>query len=142
MPKYNDRYTLKQCAKHVEKVESLDNECYYNDSRKNRRERERKIFKFSCKVYTCLDKKSWDLVPLRIKEDICNDWYFGFIDDSRNCWTYRTSDGGLRFNYDHKQLSYNKDFYKDKFNSWLLKQIKRKVDKSTYRDILINNLVK
>lgn len=116
-PKYNDFYTRKQQSKQIEKSEGI-----IDTPRKNRRERERRIFKFSCRVYKHIKKEIWDSIPLRIKEDIYNDWHFGFIDDSRNVWTYRT-------NY-------------DEFDTWLFRQIKIKTDKSTYRDILINNLLK
>lgn len=135
-PKYNDFYTRKQQSKQIEKSEGI-----IDTSRKNRRERERRIFKFSCRVYKHIKKEIWDSIPLRIKEDIYNDWHFGFIDDSRNVWTYRTNYGELVLRYDNKCLNYNKDFYKDEFDTWLFRQIKRKTDKSTYRDILINNLL-
>lgn len=124
-PKYNDFYTRKQQSKQIEKSEGI-----IDTSRKNRRERERRIFKFSCRVYKHIKKEIWDSIPLRIKEDIYNEWENGFV--------Y----GGLYKDfYNPGVLQYNKDFYKDEFDTWLFRQIKRKTDKSTYRDILINNLL-
>ena len=126
-PKYNDFYTRKQQSKQIEKSEGI-----IDTSRKNRRERERRIFKFSCRVYKHIKKEIWDSIPLRIKEDIFHEWESGFV-----------GYGGLYKDfYNTGILRYNKDFYKDEFDTWLFRQIKRKTDKSTYRDILINNLLK
>ena len=79
-----------------------------------------------------IKKETWDSIPLKIREDICHDWENGFMNY-----------GGLYEDfYNPGMLRYNKDFYKDEFDAWLFRQIKRKTDKSTYRDILINNLLK
>lgn len=126
--KYNDINTKHHHAKHLETLQSLDNYDYFYNSRRSRRERERRIFKFSCKVYKYIKKETWNSIPLRIRENICDEWE----GDSAN------ANNGVLYN---PSMQYNKDFYKNEFNTWLLRQIKIRTDKSTYRDVLISGLL-
>ena len=129
-PKYNDYQTRKQQYKQVEKAEGQ-----IDTSRKNRREKERSVFKFSCKVYPYLKKECWDSMPLNIREDIYRAWHLDYTVDINEGYYGYIMRKKPKNNFLHESN-------RDGFKNWLFKQIKIRVDKSTYRDIIINNLLK
>ena len=102
--KYKDKNTIRSHINHVSKLEAGETK----SDRKIRREKERRLNKFTLNVYKYIDRDWWDSVDFDVKEEIYSNWIVTNI-RSRSDISFEVWIKSVR-----KDIKPNKQVYREK----------------------------
>lgn len=123
--KYTDRHSKSLYEKNLNKT---NNDSSYDSNRKSKREKERRIKKFSEKVRSVADIIWWESLTIEQKESIMWDWNNPLTWDS---WSSSS-----------KYVMKDPQKRQDDFKSWILQKATQvKPEKEVYRENKINNIL-